>query len=108
MPQIDFSGDRLYLEQPNAADKDAIIQWTLEEFSRLKMDKKILLLQYGDNFADFSRGTNHRNFGYLGVWLDIIPLTEMKLYASIYFSLGFTRPFLLAVIQCGPFVTLAL
>jgi hypothetical protein len=51
-PQIDLSGDRLYLEHPNAADKDAIIQWTLEEFSRLKIDKKILLLQYGGNFAE--------------------------------------------------------
>src|SRR5262249_14017384 len=52
MPQIDFSGDRLDLEHPNAADGDAIIQWTLEKFSRLKIDEKILLLQYFENLAD--------------------------------------------------------
>jgi hypothetical protein len=52
MPQIDFSGDRLTLEHPNAADRDAITKWTLEKFSRLKIDKKILLLQYGSNFAE--------------------------------------------------------
>jgi hypothetical protein len=52
MPQFDFFGGRLYLEHPNAADKDAIIQWTLKEFSRLKIDKKILLLQYHKDLTD--------------------------------------------------------
>src|SRR5262249_38481822 len=48
----------------------------------------------------FSRGTTRRNFGCLvGVWADIIRLTEMKLYASIYFSVGFTRPLLLSVMR---------
>ena len=52
MPQIDFSGVRLTVEHPNAADKDAIIEWTLKEFSRLKSDKKILVLQYPETFGD--------------------------------------------------------
>jgi hypothetical protein len=52
IPQIDFSGDGLTKEHPNAADKDAIIEWTLKEFSHLKIDKKILLLQYGENLTD--------------------------------------------------------
>jgi len=47
---IDFE-NRLTVEHPNAADKDAIIRWTLKEFSNLKIDKKILLLQYR-NLAD--------------------------------------------------------
>jgi hypothetical protein len=48
-PQIDFSGVRLTVEHPHAADKDAIINWTLKQFSLLKIDKKILLLQYGNS-----------------------------------------------------------
>jgi hypothetical protein len=51
-PQFDFSGNRLTVENSNAADKEAIIEWTLKEFSRLKIDKKILLLQYYENLAD--------------------------------------------------------
>lgn len=50
--QIDFSGDRLTIEHPNAADKDAIIEWTLKEFANLKIRNKILLLQYGGNVTD--------------------------------------------------------
>ena len=45
LPQFDFVET---VEHPHAPDKDAIIQWTLKEFSRLKIDKKILLLQYGN------------------------------------------------------------
>src|SRR5262249_50728037 len=37
---------QLNVVHPNAADKDTIIEWTLKEFSRLKIDKKLLLLQY--------------------------------------------------------------
>src|SRR5262249_53694140 len=46
LPPFYFSGDRLTVAHPNAADKDAIVEWTLKEFSRLEIDKKILLLQY--------------------------------------------------------------
>jgi len=52
MPQIDLSGVRLTVENPNAAAKDAIMERTLKEFSRLKIDKKILLLQYWENLSD--------------------------------------------------------
>jgi hypothetical protein len=58
-PQFYFSWLQITVEHPNAADKDAIIQWTLKEFSRLKIDKKILLLQYG-NLTDLEMLTERK------------------------------------------------
>jgi hypothetical protein len=52
MPQIDLYANQLTLENSNAADKDAIIEWTLKAFSRLNIENKILLLQYYENIAD--------------------------------------------------------
>jgi hypothetical protein len=50
-PRIDVAGDNLTEEHPRAADRDAIIAWTLNEFSKLKVPKKILLLQYPKDYA---------------------------------------------------------
>ena len=33
---------------PNAVDKEDIIAWTLKDFETVKVDKKIVILQYGD------------------------------------------------------------
>jgi hypothetical protein len=50
-PRIDIAGDNLTEAHPRAADRNAIIEWTLNEFSKLKVPKKILLLQYPKNYA---------------------------------------------------------
>jgi hypothetical protein len=50
-PSIDMTGDSLTEAHPRAADKDAIIEWTLKEFSQLNVPRKILLLQYAKNYA---------------------------------------------------------
>ncbi|MGC1897068.1 MAG: hypothetical protein WA763_25770 [Pseudolabrys sp.] len=44
-----FLRDDLTIEHPKAADKDVIIEWTLKEFSHLKIYNKILLLQYNSD-----------------------------------------------------------
>src|SRR5262249_11143259 len=48
LPPFDPFGTQLTVEHPHAADTDAIINWTLKQFSLLKIGKKILLLQYGN------------------------------------------------------------
>jgi hypothetical protein len=50
-PRIDMAGDNLTEAHPRAADRNAIIEWTLNEFSELEVPKKILLLQYPRNYA---------------------------------------------------------
>jgi hypothetical protein len=50
-PRIDMAGDNLTEAHPRAADRTAIIEWTLNEFSKLEVPKKILLLQYPKNYA---------------------------------------------------------
>src|SRR5262249_1396953 len=59
MPRIDFSGHRLKEKHTNATEKDGIIEWTLKEFSNLKVKKKILLLKYDKKFSD-SKVLNER------------------------------------------------
>jgi hypothetical protein len=60
MPNADFSGVRLTVENPNAADKDAIMEWTLKEFSHLKIDNKIILLQYQEKYLTDIEVLNER------------------------------------------------
>jgi len=45
-PLYNFSGDRLTVAHPNAADDDEIIGWTLRQFSNFPIKHKLLLLQY--------------------------------------------------------------
>jgi len=46
-PQYNFVGDRLTTVNPNAADENEIVDWTLRKFAKLAIKNKILLLQYG-------------------------------------------------------------
>jgi len=49
---FDSSGDNLDRRHPKAAEKGQIISWTLNEFSKLNIDRKILLLQYLEYLRD--------------------------------------------------------
>jgi hypothetical protein len=55
-PLYNFSGDRLTVVHPNAANENEIVDWTLRQFSSLPIKNKLLLLQYGSpdttNFAE--------------------------------------------------------
>lgn len=50
-PEIAISEYRLSEAHPDAADKEAIIIWALERFSQLKINRKIILLQYSANYS---------------------------------------------------------
>jgi hypothetical protein len=45
-PLYNFSGERLTVVHPNAANENEIVDWTLRQFSKLEIKNKMLLLQY--------------------------------------------------------------
>jgi hypothetical protein len=46
-PLYNFSGERLTVVHPNAANENEIVDWTLRQFSSFPIKNKLLLLQYG-------------------------------------------------------------
>ena len=46
-PLYNFSGERLTVVHPNAANENEIVDWDLRQFSRFPIKNKLLLLQYG-------------------------------------------------------------
>jgi len=55
-PLYNYSGERLTVVHPNAANENEIVDWDLRQFSRFPIKNKLLLLQYGSldttNVAD--------------------------------------------------------
>src|SRR5262249_25604343 len=55
-PLYNYSGERLTVVHPNAANENEIVDWDLRHFSRFPIKNKLLLLQYGSldttNVAD--------------------------------------------------------
>jgi hypothetical protein len=49
LKMTNLTGDRLHTVHPDAASRDEIVRWTLEEFSEMDLAHKILLLQYADD-----------------------------------------------------------
>ena len=47
LPEYNIVGDQLTTVHPNAADENEIVDWTLRKFSKLEVNNKMLLLQYG-------------------------------------------------------------
>jgi hypothetical protein len=46
-PTYNFSGDRLTVVHPSAANENEIVDWTLRRFSNFPTKRKVLLLDYG-------------------------------------------------------------
>jgi hypothetical protein len=46
-PLYNFSGERLTVVHPNAANENEIVDWDLRQFSSFPIKNKLLLLQYG-------------------------------------------------------------
>ncbi|MCW5198693.1 hypothetical protein VU06_02970, partial [Desulfobulbus sp. F3] len=61
MPGFNFSGNQLKEIHSDAADVEEIITWTLEKFSKISVQKKILVLQYGAQFKN-TKGREERSF----------------------------------------------
>jgi hypothetical protein len=81
--RIDLTGYSLTEVHPRAADKNAIIEWTLKEFSKLNLQKKILLLQYDKRYArdDVSEERNSILRVAKNLNLDVVDtLVELKKY----------------------------
>jgi hypothetical protein len=51
-PSNNILGDRLTVVHPEAADKNDILAWTVQELARLGVKRRIVMLQYDSHYGD--------------------------------------------------------
>ena len=90
-PLYNYSGERLTVVHPNAANENEIVDWDLRQFSSFPVKNKLLLLQYGSldtsNVADVAeeRKLILRTASELSLKV-IDPITVLRNYKKVIFG----------------------